>query len=50
MSFVGTWSHRSLINNPDLSADFSALEFGQGTLVLTELEPGRVGGTIGGPG
>lgn len=49
MSFVGTWSYRSLINNPDLSADFSALEFGQGTLVLTELEPGRVGGTIGGP-
>ncbi|RVI12705.1 hypothetical protein CN202_35630, partial [Sinorhizobium meliloti] len=50
MSFVGTWSYRSLINNPDLSTDFSALEFGQGTLVLTELEPGRVGGTIGGPG
>ncbi|MDW9698031.1 hypothetical protein GOC40_15245 [Sinorhizobium meliloti] len=50
MSFVGTWSYWSLINNPDLSADFNALEFGQGTLVLTELAPGKVGGTIGGPG
>ncbi|MQW89711.1 hypothetical protein [Sinorhizobium saheli] len=50
MSFVGTWSYRSLINNPDLSADFSSLEFGQGTLVLTEVAPGRIGGTIGGPG
>ncbi|AAM55016.2 hypothetical protein PYR71_29840 [Rhizobium sp. MC63] len=50
MSFTGTWSYRSLINNPDLSVDFNALEFGQGTLVLTELARRKVGGTIGGPG
>lgn len=49
-SFVGTWSYRSLINNPDLSSEFNDLRFGMGTLVLNEQEPNKVTGTLGGPG
>ena len=49
-SFVGTWSYRSLINDPDLSTEFNDLRFGMGTLVLTEPESGKVGGTLGGTG
>ena len=48
-SFTGNWAYRSLINNPDLTVDFNALRFGQGTLSLTEPSKGKLGGTIGGP-
>lgn len=30
----GTWTYRSLINNPDLSVDFDSLEFGRGNLQI----------------
>jgi len=50
MSFVGTWTYRSLINNPDLGVSFDDLRFGMGTLVLTEPSLGKVAGSIGGPG
>ncbi len=49
-SFEGTWSYRSLINDPDLSTEFNDLRFGMGTLVLQESEPGLITGTLGGPG
>ena len=29
---VGTWTYRSFLNNPDLSADFNSLEFGRGNI------------------
>ena len=45
--FVGTWTYRSLINDPNLATDFSTLEFGAGTLVITETAPQTLGGTIG---
>lgn len=48
--FVGSWSYRSLYNNPDLSTEFSDLEFGKGTIVIDEAAPELLKGTIGGPG
>jgi len=48
--FVGTWTYRSLLNDPDVNTDFDALEFGRGTIVITEDGAGALGGTIGGPG
>lgn len=49
-AFVGTWSYRSFLNNPDLNTEFGDLEFGRAELVITEPETGIVGGTLGGPG
>ncbi|MBY3211774.1 hypothetical protein HFO20_28480 [Rhizobium laguerreae] len=46
----GTWSYRSLVNNPDLSASFDSLRFGAGTLSLSEPAPGKIGGSLGGTG
>lgn len=48
--FVGTWTYRSLLNDPNVTTDFDKLEFGRGTLVITEASPDTLGGTIGGPG
>jgi hypothetical protein len=48
--FVGRWTYRSLLNDPDVSTDFARLEFGRGTLVITEAPPHVLAGTIGGPG
>jgi len=45
----GKWTYRSLLNNPDLSTDFNALEFGRANLVL-KINGGTIAGTIGGPG
>lgn len=48
--FLGSWTYRSLLNNPDIQTDFNDLEFGRGTFVFTESAPAMLGGTIGGPG
>jgi hypothetical protein len=48
--FVGTWTYRSLLNDPDVNTDFDKLEFGSGTLVITAPSSVTLGGTIGGPG
>lgn len=48
--FVGTWTYRSLLNDPDVNTAFDQLEFGRGTLVLTAPSSATLGGTIGGPG
>ena len=48
--FIGSWTYRSLLNNPDLNAAFNDLEFGVGTLTFTQDGPAGLGGTIGGPG
>lgn len=47
--FVGTWTYRSLLNNPDLSQDFDKLEFGRGTIEIQETDGNVLTGTIGGP-
>ena len=48
--FVGKWTYRSLLNNPDINQDFDKLEFGRGTLEIQEVSSTVLGGTIGGPG
>ncbi|HTB39071.1 MAG TPA: hypothetical protein VK777_18410 [Reyranella sp.] len=48
--FVGTWTYRSLLNNPDGSVPFDQLEFGRGTITITEAPDEILLGTIGGPG
>ena len=48
--FVGSWTYRSLLNNPDVDVDFDALEFGRGTIVIEEAPMQLLKGTIGGPG
>jgi hypothetical protein len=46
----GTWTYRSLINNPDLSKDFNSLEFGRANLKLTSSPSGVLSGEIGDTG
>jgi hypothetical protein len=50
--FVGNWSYRSLLNDPDLSKDnnMNQLLFGDGTLAITAPSSVELGGTIGGDG
>lgn len=48
--FVGKWTYRSLLNDPDINQDFDKLEFGRGTLGIEESAPNVLSGTIGGPG
>ena len=44
IDFAGSWSYRSLVNDPDLSTPFGELQFGAGALVLHEPQPGVIGG------
>lgn len=48
--FVGTWTYRSLLNDPDVNKQFNDLEFGRGTIVIEEAPEQVLRGTIGGPG
>ncbi len=48
--FVGSWSYRSLLNDPDIGKPFNDLQFGRGTLVIEEDSEQVLTGTIGGPG
>ncbi|HEY0375608.1 MAG TPA: hypothetical protein VGC87_01470 [Pyrinomonadaceae bacterium] len=48
--FVGAWTYRSLLNDPDINQDFDKLEFGRGEIVIEEAAPEVLKGTIGGPG
>jgi hypothetical protein len=48
--FIGSWTYRSLLNDPDLSTGFDRLEFGRGTIVIEDATPEVLTGTIGGPG
>jgi hypothetical protein len=42
----GIWTYRSLINNPDLTADFNSLEFGRGNLSIQTHPDGSLTGKI----
>jgi hypothetical protein len=42
----GTWTYRSLLNNPDLSVDFNSLEFGRGNLEIIISESDAISGKI----
>ena len=48
--FVGHWTYRSLLNDPDVNTDFNALEFGRGTIEIVDGPMQLLSGTIGGPG
>lgn len=50
--FVGSWSYRSFLNDPDLSKDSNVTQllFGDGTLEITAPSSETLGGTIGGQG
>lgn len=48
--FVGSWTYRSLLNDPDVNTQFNDLEFGRGTIVIEEAPEQVLRGTIGGPG
>ncbi len=48
--FVGSWSYRSLLNDPDLAKPFNSLKFGAGTIVIAEAPMQTLTGTIGGQG
>lgn len=48
--FVGTWTYRSLLNDPNLNTDFDKLEFGRANIVIEEAAPQLLTGTIGGDG
>jgi hypothetical protein len=37
--FVGSWTYRSFVNNPDPTVDFNAIRFGQGELVIEAFPP-----------
>ncbi len=47
---LGTWTYRSLLNNPDLSTDFDALEFGRANLRFEQVSGGVLKGIIYGTG
>lgn len=48
--FIGKWTYRSLLNDPDLNQDFNKLEFGRGTIEIKEAPMQILTGVIGGPG
>jgi hypothetical protein len=50
--FVGSWTYRSFLNDPDLAADANVnnLLFGDGTIQITAPSSDTLGGTIGGSG
>ncbi len=45
--FVGNWTYRSLLNDPNTATAFNDLEFGLGVLSITETGPDTLGGSIG---
>lgn len=44
--FVGTWTYRSFVNNPDITKDFNELEFGRGELVIEDAAMGSLQGRL----
>lgn len=48
--FVGTWTYRSVLNEPNVAIEFEQLAFGRGTLVIDDSADHLLKGTIGGPG
>lgn len=48
--FVGKWTYRSLLNNPDVNTDFGDLEFGRGEIEIEDGPMEQLTGSIGGPG
>jgi hypothetical protein len=47
---LGSWTYRSLLNNPDAAVEFNKLRFGVATLTFQKTAMGEIKGTIGGTG
>jgi hypothetical protein len=47
--FVGRWTYRSLLNDPNVNKDFKDLEFDRGEMVIKAGRMEELTGTIGGP-
>lgn len=45
-SLVGTWTYRSFLNDPDLSASFNSLEFGRANIAIVDAPMGIFKGRI----
>jgi hypothetical protein len=48
--FVGRWTYRSFLNDPDIGKSFDSLQFGVGTIVITDAPMQSLKGIIGGDG
>lgn len=48
--WVGSWTYRSLLNDPDADGTDQVRLFGSGTLSIEASGPDRLAGTIGGEG
>ncbi|MEO8130486.1 MAG: hypothetical protein ABJF23_25140 [Bryobacteraceae bacterium] len=48
--FVGKWTYRSLLNDPNVDTGFDKLEFGRGTIEIENGPAQLLTGSIGGPG
>ena len=48
--FVGKWTYRSLLNDPNINTGFDKLEFGRGVIVIQDAPFPLLKGTIGDPG
>jgi hypothetical protein len=46
--WVGSWTYRSLLNDPNQKTAFNDLQFGLGEIKIKETEFDTMGGTIGG--
>jgi len=49
-NLAGIWTYRSLLNDPDLSTAFNALEFGRANISIDDAPMGVFKGRIYGPG
>lgn len=49
-NLTGTWTYRSLLNDPDMATYFNALEFGRGNISVAEAPLGVFKGRIFSPG
>ena len=47
---VGVWTYRSFLNDPDVTTDFDALEFGRGNIRVDPAPMNAFRGLIYGPG
>jgi hypothetical protein len=44
--FLGNWTYRSFINDPNISKDFNDLEFGRGELQIEDFAPSSFNGRL----
>src|SRR5688500_19471590 len=48
-AFIGKWTYRSFLNNPDINTAPADLVFAMAPMEFTDAPMGQVAGTVGGP-